>query len=637
MPETAHDQPTAHNQHTGPSVRTAHNQTTRTEPHTGRTEYTAHDEPSTTTDPDVWRRAGRRLLAHMVGEMAYEEMVVPRPDGPDGPWTLDADDGVSYAFTARRGGFGSWHVDPGSLTRTTDRGREPAWDPTLFVTDAQRTVGLPGDSLAEVVRDLLATHAADARLTAAAPDAATLADLPYEDLEGYQTGHPCIFVNKGRLGFSAADAALYTPEARGAFPLVWIAVHPDLGRFQSMAGTEREDLLAGELDADQRADFAGRIRERGGDPDAYLWLPVHPFQWDEVVAPLFASEIALGRVVRLGLSRDRYRPFQSIRTLMNLDRPDRLNVKVPLMIRNTLVWRGLSGTQTGCAPHTSAWLRDLAERDPFLTGTGVVMLAERASATVPHPVFDRMPQAPYRYHELLGAIWREPIHHHLAPGERARTMACLLLEGADGRALITELVERSGLEAQEWLRCFVGALFPPVLHYLYRYGASFTPHGENVVLVLDGDERPVRIALKDFGSDVELLPFDLPEYAELPDHVRGALHRWRPEELAHSVLSAICAGHLRFLADIVQRQLGVPGERLWALAREQVLAYHARFPELAERFAWFDLLAPKVGRVALNREQLMGGGFHERAERDAEFDVMHGLVDNPLAVPEEHR
>ncbi|WP_159945220.1 MULTISPECIES: IucA/IucC family siderophore biosynthesis protein [unclassified Nocardiopsis] len=599
------------------------------------TAYTDRDDDRATTDPDVWRRAGRRLLAHMVGELAYEEMVLPRPEPERGPnaWILEADGGTSYAFTARRGGFGSWHVDAASLVRRTGSGEEPAWDPTRFVTDTQETVGLPGDSLAEVVRDLLATHAADARLTADALPAAELADLPYEDLEGYQTGHPCIFVNKGRLGFSAADAARYTPEARGAFHLVWIAVHPDLGRFQAMAGTDRATLLAGELDADQRAAFAERVRGRGGDPDAYLWLPVHPFQWDEVIAPLFASEIALGRVVRLGLSRDRYRPFQSIRTLMNLDRPDRLNVKVPLMIRNTLVWRGLSGTQTGCAPHTSTWLRALAERDPFFLETGVVMLAERASATVPHPVFDRMSQAPYRFHELLGTIWREPIHRHLAGGERARTMACLLLEGADGRALVAELVERSGLGAEEWLRRFLGALLPPVLHYLYRYGASFTPHGENVVLVFDADEAPVRIALKDFGSDVELLPFDLPEYAEIPEHVRAVLHRWKPEELAHSVLSAIGAGHLRFLADIVERQLGLPGARLWALAREQVLAYHARFPELADRFAWFDLLAPRVGRVALNREQLMGGGFHERAERDAEFDVMHGTVDNPLAVP----
>src|SRR4029453_5866345 len=101
----------------------------------------------------------------------------------------------------------------------------------------------------------------------------------------------------------------------------------------------------------------------------------------------------------------------------------------------------------------------------------------------------------------------------------------------------------AGLAARDWLRAFLSALLPPLLHYLFRYGASFTPHGENVVLISDADERPARIALKDFGADVELLPdeprYRIEEYAELPDEVRGLLHRWPPEDLAHSILSAI--------------------------------------------------------------------------------------------------
>ena len=42
------------------------------------------------------------------------------------------------------------------------------------------------------------------------------------------------------------------------------------------------------------------------------------------------------------------------------------------------------------------------------------------------------------------------------------------------------------------------------------------------------------------------------------------------------------------------------------------------------------LLAPTFERIALNREQLTGGGFHDRAERDAEPDLMHGHIPNPL-------
>jgi aerobactin synthase len=166
-----------------------------------------------------------------------------------------------------------------------------------------------------------------------------------------------------------------------------------------------------------------------------------------------------------------------------------------------------------------------------------------------------------------------------------------------------------------------------VLRYLYRYGVCFTPHGENVVLIFDSGEVPVRIALKDFGADVELLTADVPGYEHLPEHVRSQLHRWSAGELAHSVLSAICAGVFRFLAPIVEAHLGVSESEFWALVRAEIVAYHERFEVTDDPFG---LLAPRFGRVGLNTEQLLGGGFHDRAERDGEFDLIAGYVENPL-------
>jgi aerobactin synthase len=587
------------------------------------------------TGPEAWQAAGRALLARAIGEFAYEEIVAPEAAG-DGGYRLALRDGVTYRFRARRGGFGAWRVDPASITRDG----APAGDPVRFLVDVRSLLALRGTALAEAVRDVVATQTADARLLASAVPAAALADLSWVDLEAHQGGHPCMVLNKGRLGFAASDAERYAPEAGGDLALTWLAVDAGLARVETVPGVRHDELVAAELDAGVRDAFSARLAAAGDGARAYAWLPVHPFQWDEVVRPFFAPLLADGRMVELGRAPDRYRPLQSVRTLANLDRPGRANVKVPLMVRNTLVWRGLSAAQTLCAPHTTAWLQSLLARDDFLQECGIVMLGEVASVTVPHPVLSALgaeDDVPYRYQDLLGAIWREPVAARLAPGERARSMAALLVEGSDGRALVAELVARSGADAETWLRAFLRALLPPLLHYLYRYGASFTPHGENVVLISDAAELPARIALKDFGADVELLPdeprYPIAEYAELPDDVRARLHRWPPSDLAHSILSAICAGHFRFFSDVVERHLGVPEARFWALVREAVDGYHARFPELAGRFAWFDLLAPRMARVTLNREQLIGEGFHDRAERDAEFDLMHGTVENPLATP----
>ncbi|MEV8404421.1 IucA/IucC family protein [Streptomyces niveus] len=589
-------------------------------------------------DRAAWEQAGRRLLLKAVEEFAYEELLVPVPDGA-GAYRLDFDGDVHWTLRATRGTFGTWRVEPDSLRRHPGI---PDAGPERLLLDARGVLGWDGATTAEVLRELTATRLADASALAHALPAAELADLGYLELEAYQDGHPCMLLNKGRLGFSASDAAAYAPESAAPVRLLWAAVHSDLAAYSGVPGLDAERLLAEELDTATRERFAAVLaRECAGTglpADAFVLLPVHPFHWDEAVATLFAPYLADGRVVLLGQSDDRYRPLQSIRTLANIDHPHRRNVKVPLLIRNTLVWRGLSTGPTEAAPDVSAWLHSVRDADPYLRDElRFHPLGEVAAVAVGHPLYESVADAPYRYHELLGAVWREPVAALLDTnaGERARTMAALLKTGSDGRPLTAELVERSGLTPTAWLARFFAALLPGLLHYLYRYGVAFCPHGENTVVLFDRDEIPLGIAVKDFAEDVNLLPGALPEYAGLTERADRVLLRWPAHELAHSLLSAVFAGHFRFFAPLCAGQLGVGEDEFWALVRAEIERYHARFPELADRFDAYGLLAPSFDRVALNREQLLGGGFHDRAERDEGFDVVHGTVPNPLARTED--
>lgn len=594
--------------------------------------------PMNRPDRDAWERAGRRLLAKAIEEFAYEELLVPEPDA-DG-YRLDFAGGVRWTFRAARGTFGTWRLEDGTLRRHP--APDGALEPEQLLLDARATLGWDGPTTAEVLRELTATRRAEAQVLSRALPAARLADLDHLDLEAYQDGHPCMLLNKGRLGFSASDAAAYAPEAAGAVRLLWAGAHASLSGYSGVPGLDAGTLLAEELDEDTRKQFAATLEDAcagtGLDAADFAWLPVHPFHWDEAVEPLFAPYLADGRIVLLGEGRDRYRPLQSIRTLANLDRPWRRNVKAPLLIRNTLVWRGLSTEPTRAAPDVSAWLHALRDADPYLRDElRFHPLGEVAAVAVRHPLYASVPDAPYRYHELLGAVWREPVAALLHDGERARTMAALLAVGSDGRALVTELVHRSGLAPRAWLARFLAALLPGLLHCLYRYGVAFCPHGENTVILYDRADTPIGIALKDFAEDVNLLPGDHPEYAALPERAGSVLLRWPAHELAHSLLSAVFAGHFRFFAPLVEEHLGVPEGDFWSLVRAEIERYHDRFPELAPRFAAFGLLAPEFDRVALNREQLLGGGFHDRAERDEGFDVVHGTVANPLAAGEVER
>jgi len=555
-----------------------------------------------------WQQARRALLAKMLGEFAYEDLIAPTAE-PDGYLLrLPAAD---HRFRARRGAYGSWQVDPGSL--------DPDGDPLRFLQDARDSLGLSGDTVGHLVRELTATLIADAHHHATALTAAELADLDHVALEGRQTGHPWIVPNKGRLGFSATDAARWAPEARNPQPLPWIAVHRRLATFRG-----DPELYRQELDAPEAL-----LAPLGDRADEYLPLPVHPWQWDETVVPLFAPWIASGEIVPLGTDGDLRLPQQSIRSFFNLSRPERCTVKLPLSVLNTLVWRGLPVERTLAAPAVTAWIHAIRDRDPFLRDEcRVVLLGEIASVTVDHPVYRELPEAPYQYKELLGAIWREPLGRYLEPGERGRTLAALLQTGSDGRALAAELVTRSGLTPQEWLRRLFAVMMPPLLHFLYRYGTVFSPHGENAILLFDERDIPVRLAVKDFVDDVNISDQPLPELADLPAQVAEVLLRENPAYLCQFLHSGLFIGVYRYLAPILEQQLGLAEADFWTLLRKEILAHQQRFPELADRFELFDLLTPRIDRLCLNRNRLLLDGYRDRPQRP--HAAVHGTVANPL-------
>jgi siderophore synthetase component len=577
-----------------------------------------------------WRHAGRALLAKTIAELAYEDLLrpVPQEDG----WhalTLDGRGGqqIEYRFLADRGAYGSWFVDPGSVRRAG----HPAADPLAFVADAGPTLGLPGETAGHLVREMAATLAADAQILATdSLTAAELADLDYAELEGHQTGHPWIVFNKGRVGFSAADTLRYAPEARQPVRLPWIAVRDDLARYEAVPGLTARRLYTEELSPAARVRFGAELIRHSCNPARYWWLPIHPWQWDEMIQPLFAAEIAASRMVYLGEGDDSYLPQQSIRTFSNITVPHRRHVKLPLSVLNTMVWRGLPTDRTLAAPAVTSWLQNVAANDPFLTDTcKVILLGEVASVTVGHPVLDRIDAVPYQYRELLGAIWREPLPAALHHGERARTLASLLSFGADGRPLAAELVARSGLEPAAWLDRLFGAILPPLLRFLYVHGTVFSPHGENAVVVFDERDVPTRLAVKDFVDDVNLSAADLPELADLPEQVAEILLREKPDYLCQFLHSGLFIGVFRYLARIFERHLDVPSADFWTAVRTVIRAYQDQFPEHADRYELFDLTTPQIDRLCLNRNRLLLDGYRDRADRP--HVEAHGVVPNPLA------
>lgn len=583
-------------------------------------------------DP-IWRRCCAELIAKIIGELSFERLLEPKPgDGAD-EYLVELP-GASYRFHAGRTGFDGWRVAPGSARRTAtgilgDDVETPAEDVGQLVADLGGLLDgdAAGATTAGLLAEITATLAADVTMARSARPAAELADLGHAQLEGHLTGHPWIVANKGRLGFSAADLARYAPEARTPLRLPWLAVHRGLAEFRGTPALSEHGVLAHELGAPALAAFRAGLRARGLDPGAYVCLPVHPWQLDRVVCTMWAPELAAGRVVELGEGQDRYLPTQAIRTMTNIDSPARHQVKLPLRIFNTCVYRGIPPHCTQGAPVITQWLRGLWDADGTLAGLGTVLLGEVASVTVRHPVLSAVPQTPYHWLETLGCIWREPLDPLLGEGEQAVPLAAVLHVDPSGHPLVSEYIARSGGDARRWLAALLAALLRPLLHLLYTYGITVNPHGENVLLVLDADGLPARAAIKDLIDDVNVSVEPVPERGPEPDSHDQVLPRKPWHVLRQYLVDALLVGVLRPLAVLLAEHHDIPEAHLWGRVRGEVEAHRRRHPELADRIAAGDLLGPTFGRYPLNTMRLHWG-YGDLPVRPATRN--YGTLPNPL-------
>ncbi|WP_236245835.1 IucA/IucC family siderophore biosynthesis protein [Streptomyces sp. CC210A] len=586
--------------------------------------------------PESWREANRRLLAKTLSEFAFEELITPRELEQPGLHRVDLDSGVSYVFAAARGALGSWRVDADSVTRGAAGllGNEietPAWDVQQFLVDCAGTIGTDAPTLGMYLTELSATLAVDAaRIEHGGRTAAELRLLDHAELECAMTGHPTLVANKGRIGFSATDVRAYAPESQRTVALRWVAVHRGLAEFRGTPGLSEHAVVRHELDDRTAAAFRERIEAAGGDPDAYVWMPVHPWQWDHAVQVLFAGEIAQRRIVPLGESPDHYLPQQSVRTMTNVSERGRYDVKLPLKIVNTLIWRGIPPHCTQGAPLTTQWLKGLLEKDPLLRDElRTVFLGEVASVTVRHPYLDRVPDMPYQHLETLGCIWRESVSSRRDDGERVRTFASLLHVDERGTAFAAELARASGLAAEEWLSRLFETVLHPVLHVMYTYGITFNPHGQNTLIGYDEQEVPRQLFLKDFVDDVSVSHTPVPERGPEPDGHDHVLPRKNPLVIRQHVVDQLLLGHFRYLAPLAAAQLGVAEKRFWRLVRQAVVSYQKRFPDRKDRFAEYDMLAAEFPRYPFNTDRLVVTRYVDRALRHALRP--NGTVPNPLS------
>ncbi|OIH95629.1 siderophore synthetase [Curtobacterium sp. MCBA15_001] len=593
---------------------------------TGRIGVPDDDGPAAHLRPEHLEPAERHLVAKAIAEFTHERLVSPVTDG-DG-WRLDA--GAStYRFRARRHLLEHWVVDESSLTRTCSGTAVPLSAQDL-VLELRGALGIPEELLGTYLEEVASTLAsAAAKHRRGGPSAAQLARgrsdgdvvASFQDVESAMTeGHPAFVAANGRIGFGLDEYRAYAPESGGRFRYRWLGArraHTHL----ALAGDRSEaGHWAAELDPATVERFRSTLERRGLDPDAYVWLPVHPWQWQHRIAVTFAPDLGRQDLVDLGEGPDLYQPQQSIRTAFNRSAPGRSYVKTALAVQNMGFLRGMSPAYMRTTPPVNDWVAGVVHADPTLRALGFSMLREHAAIGYAGDAYHRV-DVPSPQRKMLAALWRESPVPQLAPGERLLTMAAVLHRDAAGRSVAAALVGESGQTAADWVRGYLRAYLLPVVHCLTVHDLAFMPHGENLVLVVR-DGAVVRAVMKDVGEEVAVLGD-----RAVPAGTERIVHPVDDAEAALAVFTDVFDGVLRFLAAVLDDDGVLPAARFWELVGATVDEHAQAHPDRRA----LDLRAPTFEHSCLNRLQLRNTlSMVDLADQSSSL-IRAGEMPNPIA------
>lgn len=583
--------------------------------------------------PELWHKVNRLLVRKAIAEYAHEQLFSPQllAAAEREGWQryeLAADtEGCVYRFEARTMALRHWHIEPASIERLLD-GQPQALDALTFVIDFKRTLGIPADKLPVYLDEISSTlYGAAFKHGERALSSAELADADYQTIEAAMIeGHPGFVANNGRLGFNAFDYHAYAPETGSRFAIIWLAVHRDNAHFAAVPGLDHEQLLREELGEVQLQAYRQQLHEQGLNADDYLLMPTHPWQWFSKLSLMFAADIAQRKIVPLGRSSDEYVAQQSLRTYYNMSQPQRCYVKTSLSILNMGFMRGLSPYYMAGTPAINAYLDQLISSDPVLREYGFSILREVASVGYRNRYYEAALETDSPYKKMLSALWRESPASRLKSGERLMTMAALLHLDPQGQALLPELIRRSGLAPRAWMRRYMDAFLRPLMHCFYAHHLVFMPHGENLILVLDG-HVPVRAIMKDIAEESAILDKD----AQMPPGLERLAVDVPEDYKILGIFIDVFDGVFRHMSQILEENQCMSETEFWRGVAESVIDYQHAHPELAERFTRYDFFAPSFLHSCLNRLQLKNNLQMVDLANPARSLIMAEPLANPVA------
>jgi siderophore synthetase component len=546
-----------------------------------------------------WDKANALLLKKTLSEFAHELLIVPISEGENSYRISSPDKTVEYTFQAAILALNHWSIAVDSIKKTIE-GKTSPLRLLEFIIEFKDTLGISESLLPTYLEEITSTLYSTAyKIANEKYTSKDLLELDYQKIEHAMTeGHPCFVANSGKNGFNIDDFAAFSPEANAPVKLLWIAGHRSKATFTAIEALDYQKVLQQELSAENIASFENVLKSQDLNIDDYYFFPIHPWQWFNKLALIFAPDIAENHLVCLGYSEDDYSAQQSIRTFFNTTSPEKFYAKTALSVINMGFMRGLSPYYMESTPAITEWVANLVENDAYLQQKEFTLLGEVATIGYRNFLYEPLGRS-IPHNKMLAALWRESPIPKLSKGQHIMTMAALLHVDQSGNAFVSELIQKSGITAKAWISHYLDAYLSPLLHCFYEHEMVFMPHGENLILVLE-NHIPVKAIMKDITEEVMVFNGEIP----LPEKVKR-IHIDMKEPLKIlCIFNDVFQFYFRFLSAVLSETKTLSEEDFWSAVADCIHKYQSEQPHLHEQFKKYNLFVPEFDSCCLNRLQL---------------------------------
>jgi siderophore synthetase component len=547
-----------------------------------------------------WDKANVLLLKKTLSEFAHELLIVPILKSGNLYSVFSPDKTFEYTFEASVLALNHWSVSFESIKKKAVNEEEVPLRLLEFLIEFKDLLGIDEKLLPTYLEEITSTLYSTAyKIANEKYSSLDLLDHDYQVIEHAMTeGHPCFVANSGKNGFNIEDFAQFSPEANAPIQLVWLAGHRSRATFSGIETLDYKKILSQELSLEIINSFEELMKSKGFNSDEYYFFPVHPWQWFNKLALIFAPDIAEGHLVCLGYGDDNYSAQQSIRTFFNTSSPEKFYVKTALSVINMGFMRGLSPYYMESTPTITQWVADVVENDAYLQQKGFTLLGEVATIGYRNFLYEPLGRS-LPHNKMLAVLWRESPIPKLAKGQKIITMAALLHVDQSGNSFVSELIKASGISVKLWIRSYLNAYLSPLLHCFYEHEMVFMPHGENLILVFE-NHIPVKVIMKDITEEVMVFntKIKLPEKAK-----RIQIEMSEPLKIL-CVLNDIFQFYFRFLSAILSESQTLSESDFWSAVADCIYEYQETHPHLQEQFKKYDLFISEFDSCCLNRLQL---------------------------------